>query len=78
MLNRRGMKTFSQPLADVAARVVRPLGRLLTLVAGLVMMIVGLAMMVTIVMLPIGTIIGLLGVAVFICAVFAPRSLTGS
>ena len=70
------MKRFSRPLAEFARRVVQPRGRLATLVVGFVLMIVGLAMAVTIVMLPMGSIVGLLGVAVFVLGVFAPPAWT--
>ena len=70
------MNTLSRVLDDFAARVIRPLGKLVTLGVGIAMMIVGLAMTATIVMLPIGIVIGLLGVGLSVCALFAPRSLT--
>jgi len=47
------------------------LGHIAALVLGFVMMVVGLAMSVTIVMLPAGIVIGLVGLAIFIGGLFA-------
>jgi hypothetical protein len=41
------------------------------IVVGLVMMIVGLGLGVTMIMLPVGLVVGLLGVAVFLGGIFA-------
>lgn len=71
------MKPTSR-LAEFAVRVVRPLGRLATLIVGSVMMVVGLASAVTIVMLPMGILVGLLGLSVFVCGLFAPQTWTES
>ena len=76
MLTGSHMKTFSRSLGEFATRVVRPLGRLATLSVGFVLMVVGLASAVTIVMLPMGIIVGVLGVGVFVCGVCAPREST--
>jgi len=43
-----------------------------TLGVGFMMIVVGLASAVTIVMLPMGIIVGLLGVGIFVCGLFAP------
>lgn len=47
------------------------LGRIAALIIGFVMMIVGLGLGVTVMMLPVGIVIGLLGVAVFVTGLFA-------
>ena len=46
-------------------------GHIAALIVGFVMMIVGLGLGVTMVMLPVGLVIGLLGVAIFIGGLFA-------
>jgi hypothetical protein len=46
------------------------LGHLAAIIIGFVMMMVGLALGVTMIMLPVGVVIGLLGVAVFIAGIF--------
>ena len=45
-------------------------GHLAAIVVGVIMMIVGLALGVTIVMLPAGLVIGLIGAAVFVAGIF--------
>jgi hypothetical protein len=55
--------------ADVIGRI---LGRLGGMVIGFVLTVVGLAMMATIVMLPAGIVLLLLGVAIFVSGLFAP------
>ena len=52
--------------------VVRLFGRFAVLVLGSIMMIAGLAMTATIVMLPAGVVVGLLGVGVFVTGLFIP------
>jgi archaellum biogenesis protein FlaJ (TadC family) len=47
------------------------LGHIAALIVGFVMMVVGLALGVTIIMLPAGIVIGLLGVVIFIGGLFA-------
>jgi hypothetical protein len=47
------------------------IGHVIAIVAGFMMMIVGLALSVTMVMLPVGIIIGLFGAAVFVGGCFA-------
>jgi hypothetical protein len=56
-------------LADVVGRV---FSRLAAVVIGFVLMMAGLGMTATIVMLPIGVVLGLLGVAIFVGGLFAP------
>jgi hypothetical protein len=47
------------------------LGRVTAVIIGFVLMVVGLAMTVTIVMLPAGVVVGLLGVGLFLTGLFA-------
>lgn len=47
------------------------------IVVGFVMMIVGLGLGVTMIMLPVGLVVGLLGVAVFLGGIFARIDETG-
>jgi len=44
------------------------------IIVGFVMMVVGLGLGVTMIMLPVGIVIGLLGVAVFVAGLFARAS----
>ena len=44
------------------------------LIVGFAMMVAGLGLGVTMIMLPVGLVIGLLGVAVFVTGLFAPFS----
>ena len=66
------MTTFPRTFADVANSVARPLGRIPTTVAGFVVAMIGLAMCVTIVMFPLDVTLGLIGIAVVLCGLFAP------
>ena len=50
----------------------RVFNRMAALIAGAILMVLGLAMTATIVMLPLGVVLGLLGVAVFLGGLFAP------
>jgi hypothetical protein len=56
---------------SVADTVGRTLGRVTAVIIGFVLMVVGLAMTVTIVMLPAGVVVGLLGVGLFLAGLFA-------
>jgi hypothetical protein len=47
------------------------LGHLAAIVIGFVMMVVGLGLGVTMIMLPVGIVIGLIGAAVFVSGLFA-------
>jgi hypothetical protein len=69
----RRMTTLSNTLDRLGSFLARALGRTTTIVLGFAMMIAGLGMTVTIVLLPLGVMTGLLGVAVFAMA-FVPRS----
>jgi hypothetical protein len=70
------MTQISRRLARFATFLVQSIGRVATLIVGFVMMVVGLAMAVTLVMLPMGIIVGLIGAGVFVCGVFAPTAWT--
>jgi len=71
------MTEISRSLRQVANTVSRVFGRLATLIIGFIMMVVGLAMTATIVMLPVGVVLGLLGVAVFVAGTFAAPQAEG-
>jgi hypothetical protein len=47
------------------------LGHIAAIVLGFVMMIVGLALGITMIMLPVGVVVGLLGAAIFVGGIFA-------
>ena len=47
------------------------LGHIAAVVIGFVLMVIGLALSVTMVMLPVGVVVGLLGVALFVGGLFA-------
>ena len=47
------------------------LGHIAALIIGFVMMVVGLGLGVTLIMLPVGIVIGLVGVAIFVGGLFA-------
>ena len=72
------MTSFPGTFAGFAASVARPLGRILTVFVGFVIAMIGLAMCVTIVMFPLGVTLGLIGIAVLLCGVFAPPFSTGA
>jgi len=56
-------------LADIVGRV---FNRLAAMTIGFILMVAGLGMTATIVMLPFGVVIGLLGVVIFVGGLFAP------
>jgi len=68
----RDMTTLSDALDRLGSFLARALGRTTTIVIGFAMTIVGLGMTATIVLLPLGIVTGLLGVAVFLAGIFAP------
>jgi len=76
LLSVHRMTTFPKSFGDFAARVARPLGRIVTAQVGFVMSIVGLAMGVSIVMFPLGMVLALTGIAVLLCGVFAAPAST--
>jgi hypothetical protein len=47
------------------------LGHVAAVIIGFVMMVVGLGLGVTMIMLPVGIVVGLIGVAVFVAGLFA-------
>jgi hypothetical protein len=47
------------------------LGHVVAVIIGFVMMVVGLGLGVTMIMLPVGIVVGLLGVAIFVAGLFA-------
>jgi hypothetical protein len=71
------MTEISRSLRQVANTVSRVFGRLATLIIGFIMMVVGLAMTATIVMLPVGVVLGLLGVAFVVAGTFAAPQAEG-
>jgi hypothetical protein len=73
-----GMTLQSRSVRYVADVVGRFLGRLASMIIGYVLMFAGLAMMVTIVMLPVGVVVALLGVGIFVAGLFAPVESTTS
>ncbi len=68
------MTTLSDRLDRLGSFLARTLGRTTTIVIGFAMTILGLGMTATIVLLPIGVVTGLLGVAVFLAGTFAPNT----
>jgi hypothetical protein len=70
------MTTLSDALERVGSFLARTLGRTTMVIIGFAMTIAGLGMMVTIVLLPLGVVTGLLGVAVFLGGRFAPDKTT--
>jgi hypothetical protein len=67
------MTTHSRSIDRLVDIVGRALGRATAVIVGSVLMIFGVAMTATIVMLPAGIVILLLGVAVFVGGIFRPR-----
>jgi hypothetical protein len=55
----------------MVSRLARFMERTLAVVLGFIMMVVGLALGVTMIMLPAGLVIGLLGAAIFVAGAFA-------
>jgi hypothetical protein len=60
-------------LGDVVGRI---FNRVAAVIVGFIMMAVGLAMTATIVMLPVGIVVGLIGVLVFVGGFYAPDQRT--
>lgn len=65
------MAHVTYSVRSVADAVGRTLGRVTAVIIGFVLMVVGVAMTVTIVMLPMGVVVGLLGVGLFLAGLFA-------
>ena len=70
------MTLLSRSVRQVAHIVGRVFNRLAAVSIGWVLMAVGLGMTVTIVMLPVGVVLGLLGVAIFVGGIFRPDDRT--
>jgi hypothetical protein len=65
------MAHVTHSIRSVADTVERTLGRVTAVIIGFVLMVIGLAMTVSIVMLPVGVVVGLLGVGLFVAGLFA-------
>jgi hypothetical protein len=65
------MAHLTYSVRSVADTVGRALGQVTAVIIGFIMMVVGLAMTVSIVMLPVGVVVGLLGVGLFLAGLFA-------
>ena len=72
-----GMTTFSGPMRRVADVVGKVFGRITAMIVGFVMTALGVGMMATIVMLPVGVVLMIGGVLVFVAGMFAPDTRTG-
>ena len=66
------MTLLSRSVRQVANIVGRLFNRLAAVSIGWILMAVGFGMTVTIVMLPVGVVLGLLGVAIFVGGIVAP------
>ena len=71
------MTQLSRSGRQVADLVGRMFNRLAAVIIGSILMVVGLAMMATIVMLPVGMVLGLLGVMMVVFGLFIPDARTG-
>jgi hypothetical protein len=71
------MTVVSRSPRQVADLVGRLLTRTAAVIIGFIMMAVGLGMMATVVMLPAGVVIGLLGIAMIVGGLFAPDMRSG-
>ena len=67
------LSRFVRQLADIVGRV---FSRLAAMTIGFILMVAGLGMTATIVMLPVGVVLGLLGVVIFVAGLFAPGEQT--
>jgi hypothetical protein len=66
------MTAPTHSIRSLGGKIGRSLTRLALVVIGFVLMVIGLGMTVTVVMLPAGVVLGLLGVATFLTGIFAP------
>jgi hypothetical protein len=66
------MTPFSHAIHQIADVVGRLFNRFAALIVGFILTMVGLGMTASIVMLPVGVILGLLGVAIFLVGLFPP------
>ena len=76
MLHAIHMGFFTRSTSRVAQIVGRVFTRFAAVTIGLILIILGLGMMVTIVMLPVGVILDLLGVMILVGGLFAPDQRT--
>jgi len=67
------MTAASRVIRRFADLVGRVFPRAVALTIGFIMTVLGLAMTATIVLLPMGIVVGLLGVALFVAGLFAPE-----
>ena len=70
------MSLLSRPIRQVADIVGRVFSRVAAVIIGFILTVVGLGLTATIVMLPIGVVLGLLGVAIFVGGILAPDDQT--
>lgn len=66
------MTLFSRSTSRIADIVGRVFSRFVAVIVGVALMVVGLGMMATIVMLPVGVVLELVGVLIFVGGFFAP------
>jgi hypothetical protein len=71
------MTSLTKSVRQLAAMVGGVFGRIAAVIIGFVMIGLGLGLTATVVMLPVGLILGLLGVAIIVAAIFAPDDRTG-
>jgi hypothetical protein len=72
LLHRIHVTLFSRSTGRVADIVGRVFNRFAAVIIGVVLMVIGLGMMATIVMLPVGVVLELAGVLIFVGGFFAP------
>jgi len=64
---------FTRIVQQVADFLGRAFSRVAAIAIGCVLMVIGIAMAATIVMLPVGVVLALLGVGILVSAIFAPN-----
>jgi hypothetical protein len=65
------MTVLSPAIRRITSLVGSALGHIAAVIIGFVLMVVGLALGVTMIMLPVGLVIGMLGFAMFVAGLFA-------
>jgi hypothetical protein len=70
------MTILSRSVRQVGEIVGRVFSRVVAVSTGVILMVVGLGMTATVVMLPVGIVLLLLGVAIFVGGIFAPDDQT--
>jgi hypothetical protein len=70
--------TPAHSIRSLGGKIGRLLPRLVLVILGFVLMVIGLGMTVSVVMLPAGVVLGLLGLATFVAGLFAPDLLSGN